>query len=137
MYDLNCICEMEKLQSVTAFSFYSTSKLTFLPKHPITRIYFSSCAIRHFVRAGVSLSPSVSFFPPQMAEISFWDEALHLVQALVIGTGLRYQEAREGGRLNPWRPAPSSGHKPVRVYISPHEFRKIGEINAAAEGRWC
>lgn len=42
------------------------------------------------------------------------------------------------GRLNPRRPAPDSGHKPVRVYISPPpEFRKIGEINAVAEGWWC
>lgn len=110
IYDLNCICETEKLQSATAFSFYSSSKLTFLPKHPITRIYFSSCAIHHFVRAGVSII--LSFIPPpQMTEISFWDGALHWAQELVIGTGWRlelsYQEARDRGRLKPWRPAPA------------------------------
>lgn len=44
-----------------------------------------------------------------MAEISFWNEALHLGQALALAIGrrgggggrLRYQEAGEGGRINP------------------------------------
>lgn len=49
---MNFICETEKLQSVTEFSFYSPPK----------RIYFSSCSILHPARAGVS--PVFVFFSP-------------------------------------------------------------------------
>lgn len=68
IYDLNFICETEKLQSATAFSFYSDSNLTFIPERLSTRIYFPP-AIRHFVRAGVSISAFLFFF--QTADISF------------------------------------------------------------------
>lgn len=71
IYDLNIICETEKPQSITAFSFYSTINLMFHSKRPIAEIYFSRCAICHFVRAGVSFSICGSPFSP-MAEISSW-----------------------------------------------------------------
>lgn len=54
-----------------------------------------------------------------MAEISFWNEALHLGQALATG---------RGGGLNPWRPALVSGLKPVRVYISPPPPLSSGKL---------
>lgn len=47
-------------------------------------------AIRHFVRAGVSISVFLFFF--QTADISFWNEALHLGQALVIGRSEAVEE---------------------------------------------
>lgn len=64
-----------------------------------------------------------------MPEISFWNEALHLGQALATGWGGGVKPLETCPRL--W---PKAGQG---VHFPPPEFRKIGEINAAAEGRWC
>lgn len=114
IYDLNFICETEKLQSATAFSFYSASNLTFIPERLSTRIYFSPCY------------PSCQSRCFYLCVFFSFSNGRYLILewSSLFGAGVSDRTEWGGGgegegRLNPRRPAPDSGHKPVRVYISP------------------
>lgn len=73
-------------------------------------------AIRHFVRAGVSISAFLFFFSNGRYLILEWSSSF----GAGVSDRTEWGGGGEGeGRLNPRRPAPDSGHKPVRVYISP------------------